>query len=70
MTVITERMNCFFNLLCCCVGFIIHYFLVFLVEVMAVFPVSYLLVCSFLFSKIDILTGFAVLFIDNVVPVL
>ena len=31
-------MNYFFNLPCCCVGFIIHYFLVFLVKFMAVFP--------------------------------
>ena len=37
MIVIAEKMNCFFNLRCCCVSFIIHYFLVFPVEVMVVF---------------------------------
>ena len=90
MIVIAEGMNCFFNFPCCCVGFIIHYFLVFPVEVMVVFPAmissfisssigssysssvlfSSLCKCSFCFSKIDSLTVFAVIFIDNIVPLL
>ena len=48
--VIAERMNCFFNLPCCCVDFIIHYFLVFPVEVMVVFPA---MVSSFVSSGIS-----------------
>ena len=39
-------MNCFYNLPCYCVGFIIHYFLVFLVKVMVVVDVI-----IFLFSQ-------------------
>ena len=50
MIVIAERMNCFFNLSCCCVGFIIHYFLVFAVEVMVVFPA---MISSFVSSGIS-----------------
>ena len=47
---IAERMNCFFNFSCCCVGFIIHYFLVFPVEVMVVFPA---MISSFVSSSIS-----------------
>ena len=88
MIVITEWMDSFFNFSCCCVGFIIHYFLVFPVKVMVVFLTmissfvssgisssyssgvffSSLCNCSFRLSKIDSLTVFAVIFIDNVVP--
>ena len=50
MIVITERMNCFFNLPYCCVGFIIRYFLVFPVEVMVVFPA---MISSFISSGIN-----------------
>ena len=81
-------MDCFFNFSCCCVGFIIHYFLVFTVKVMFVFPAmissfvssgisssyssgvffSSLCNCLFRFPKINSLTVFAVIFIDNVLP--
>ena len=45
--IIAEGMKCFFNLLCSCVGFIIHYFLVFPVKVMVVFPAMVSSVVSF-----------------------
>ena len=50
MIAITEWRDCFFNFSCCCVGFIIHYFLVFPVKVMVVFPA---MISSFVSSGIS-----------------
>ena len=52
-------MNCFLNFSCCCVGFIIHYFLVFPVEVMVVFPA---MISSFVSSSISSSYSSSVLF--------
>ena len=43
-------MDCFFNFSCCCVGFIVHDFLVFPVKVMVVFPA---MISSFVSSGIS-----------------